>query len=361
MFTLPKRDLVRALERAAGIASKRAIQPILKCARLSVAGSTLTVQATDLTMAVTTSLPVTKSKRCDVAIEADVLLTRVKSLEDGDVTVDVSSGKSATVRTTSARKFTVPIASGEDFPMLAAPADAQPIVTLPSPTLRRLLDGVRYASSTDETRAFINSVLLRVEPTSIFAAGTDGHRMAARTAQVSCSVAERLELLVPRAGIAHLIKIAEGDGNVTLAHHGTQIVATKDDTSFLLRTVEAQFPPVDQFLGMATEGAVTCDRARLVEGIKAVVSACDQHGRVSLALAQDKITVSASSPNGEFVDEMSAALDGRAQSMSYMHRYISEALESVSDDTVTLRYSGELDPVVIRTADTTMIVMPMRV
>lgn len=363
MFTTSKRDLVRALECVASVASKKAIQPMLKCARFTVGKSRLTLQATDLFTSVTTSIAVDKGKPCDVAIDAAMMLARLKSLEEGDVVLE-TNGKTVSVRSAKARKFTLPVASGEDFPPLPLPDAAEVVAEIKPSALLRVLDGTRYAASRDEQRTHLACVLLRMQAGKMTAAATDGHRIAIRHAMVEGARAAG-DLLVPNASVAELVRVADGDGEglVTIAAQDRTIVASRGATSVSLKTVDAAFPPFEHIVdSLQCEHTVTCSRERLIEGLKAVSVASDQtSGRVVLDLAADRMRLVASSPDaGEFVDEFSASLEGKPLRIAFAWRIFADALASLSDDEVVIRFGGELAPAFLKTDDTTAIVMPQR-
>lgn len=363
MFTIPKRDLVRALESVASVASKKSIQPILKCARFTVAKSRLTMQATDLFTSVTTCVDVERAKAADVAIDASAMLARLKSLEDGDVTVE-STGKSVAVKGSKSRRFTLPMMSGEDFPTLASPDDASTVAEIPASALAHLLAGTRYASSRDEQRAHIACVLLRFQDGKITAAATDGHRIALRDAKVDGARASA-DLLVPNAGVAELLRLAEGDHDdvVRIATHEQMLVATLGRTSVSLKVVDGAFPPIEHILNrIHPDRSVTCSRQRLLDGIKAVSVASDQtSGRVVLEIESDRVRLLASSQDGgEFVDEFSGSLDGKPLRIAFAWRIVADALAAIGDEEISIRFGGELDPAVLKTSDTTAIMMPQR-
>jgi DNA polymerase-3 subunit beta len=365
MFTAPKRDLARALESVAAVASKKAIQPILRCARLTVSKQgRLTIQATDLFITATTTIDVSRSKSADIAVDAAMMLARVKSLEDGDVVVEIKA-KGIEVRSGKARKFTLPIAPGEDYPTLPSVDDAVEIMGAPGSELARLLDGARYASSRDESRAHLACVLFRVRDGVATCAATDGHRLAVRTLDLGTKRTAD-DMAIPNAAVAELHRIASsaGDAVVTLATIGATLVARTATSSVSLKLADVQCPPFEHIASSLKPTAhVTVVREQLIGCIKAVCVAADVHGRLAVDVTPSRMQLLASSADaGEFVDELPASIDGGSHvRASFMWRYVADALAAVDGSDVTLGFIGELDPMVLRTADTTAIVMPLRV
>ena len=361
MFTLAKRDLARALESVAAVASKKAIQPILRCARLTVSKQgRLTIQATDLFITATTTIDVTRSKPADIAVDAAMMLARVKSLEEGDVVVEIKA-KGIEVRSGKARKFTLPIARGEDYPSLPSVDDAVELVTAPGAALARLLDGARYASSRDESRAHVACVLFRVRDGSRDVR-RDRRASAVRTLGLgSKRSAEDMAIERCRSRAAPDRDVGRDD-DVTLATLSTTLVARirrRASRSWLtsssaLRSIASSLKPTAH---------VTVVREQLIGCIKAVCVAADVHGRLAVDVTAARMQLLASSADaGEFVDELPASIDGGSHvRASFMWRYVADALAVVDGSDVTLGFIGELDPMVLRTADTTAIVMPLRV
>ena len=68
----------------------------------------------------------------------------------------------------------------EDFPSLPS-ATAEGGIVLPAAPLRQMIARTQFATTSDDTRYFLNGVLLISNATSFSLVATDGHRLALTT------------------------------------------------------------------------------------------------------------------------------------------------------------------------------------
>ena len=85
-LTVPKKDLLKLVQRMQGVAERKSTMPVLSNVLLAVDGpSALRVAATDLYLALIGRIPVEVSKGGSVAVPAKDLLERIRNMPEGPI------------------------------------------------------------------------------------------------------------------------------------------------------------------------------------------------------------------------------------------------------------------------------------
>ncbi len=115
-LTVAKRDLLRAASKMVGVAESKSTMPLLAHVFLTATDSGLRLDATDLYLALRTSIPAEVSKPGTVSVPAKDFVERIKNMADGPIDLSVKDGGLVLKGKGSARRYTLRFANGEDFP-----------------------------------------------------------------------------------------------------------------------------------------------------------------------------------------------------------------------------------------------------
>jgi DNA polymerase-3 subunit beta len=259
-------DLLAALQAAARAADTSSRIPILGCVRVTVSGGSLRLVGTDLEMVVTARLP-SEFSDMDCVAPAKALVAAAKA-NPGALWVYDANDNVLTVG--KARIACLDVA---DCPMLNAPSDAS--FAMPAPDLLRLLDPVRHAISTEETRYCLNGVHLECAGGNLIAVATDGNRLAiAETPEpAGARAAFGSSYILPRLVANELCRLlAKRSGDVTMRVGELRMAFEFDGLTVVTKLIDAEFPEYRRFIPSAdcAEAVVTLDPDALAAAIKSV-------------------------------------------------------------------------------------------
>lgn len=375
-----KRDLLRVLTRCQGVADKKSTMPALGNVALQTLGNDkLRLSATDLYLAVTSSVNAKVERPGSIALGAKDLLERVRMMPEGEISIETPIGSAnSTLRAVgSARRYTLHGIPGEEFPTLPEPDPNSSVLSLGVDALARLIAATHFSISTDETRLHLNSALFEWEGEAVRMVTTDGHRLSkmelfepGRSAQAS--------MLIPLKGVAELKRLCEeskndkdntGDASIQIVQSGPNAFFSLSGFRFSVKLVDAQFPPYQQVIPESSERVVTAPRLAIADALRAVaVAASDRTGGVKLTITPGRLRFESESPeSGEGFDEVAVDYDGQEMTVGFNAKYFLDVLTAVEDDEIALGLSGELDPAVVqpatqaKNASQVAVIMPMRI
>lgn len=363
-LTIPKSKLASALTRAVAAAcAGKTTQPVLECVKID-AGRKLTIQATDLALAVEAVVDAKIAKHGAICLHGKELLARVSALPDGDVTIETQDTIALLSSAGSKRKFRMPGLSAEDYPSLPGIATGTKRLSIASEALAGLIDETFASVSQDTTRPHLNSALLEVENGLVRMVSTDGHRLSLAERAEDEAAGHVLSTLVPRAALRTIRRLCDEGERLALYVGPRHLHADTGTCTFSTSLVDAQFPPYRQVIPSERK-QVRVPRETLFSAVQAVQLAASEKSRsVSLTLSKNSLAVDAEDHDaGDAHDEIEIDWPGKLVRVGLAASYLVDALAAAGDDEVILDVGGELDPVAIRRVEGrgAWVVMPVRV
>ncbi len=374
--TVERATLLRCLAHVQSVVERRNTIPILSNVLIEAqADGGLRLMATDLDLQVVETIAATVATPGATTVSAHTLFDIARKLPEGaQVELAVAAGK----MTVTADRYRSNLATlpRDDFPVIAE-TDLPTLFAVPAATLRQIIDGTRFAISTEETRYYLNGIFLHVvagaEP-KLRAVATDGHRLARIELDMPDGAAAMPDVIVPRKCVAEVRKLLdEVDGEVEVSLSATKIrfkLPAKDGSNAAVLTsklIDGTFPDYSRVIPAANDRLLRIDRKSLAEGVDrvAAIATTEKTRAVKIALGHDRITLSVSSPeNGTASEEVPADYTSPEFEVGFNYRYLLDILDQVGTDLVEVHLADAAAPTLIRENDSSpalYVLMPMRV
>ena len=302
-------------------------------------------------------------------VSAHLLFDIARKLPDGSqVSLEVSENR-MTVKAGRSR-FSLPTLPRDDFPMIVE-GDLPTSFEVPASLLAQLIDRTRFAISTEETRYYLNGIFLHVTDDELKAAATDGHRLARFTIARPDGAEGMPDVIVPRKCVTELRKLLEEalDTNVLVDLSATKIRFTLGGENGVVLTsklIDGTFPDYSRVSPTGNDKLLRLDPKSFYEGVDRVATIATEKTRaVKMALEQDRVTLSVTSPdNGTAAEEVPADYRSEGFEIGFNAGYLKDILSQIEGDTVELHLADAGAPTLIRKDDKSpalYVLMPMRV
>lgn len=369
--------LLLALELASAVVGKRNTIPIVDCALLTRSEDWLLVEATDLDVEVAVYVPGKFPAFKPLAVPVHKLRGIMAHLGgDGEFEV-VANPRSDADRRDALRvagAYTVPGLPAVDWPRMTPPPGDGYSFELPADRLLAILDAVRFAVSTEETRYYLNGIFIHpsrkrqeVEADdSIMFAATDGHRL--NWLEIPHPGARALPAgIVPRLAVKVLRRALElhaGEAAVVTFH---KLKATFDVGPVSIRTklIDGTFPEYQRVIPTAPTGSLVVKASelrKLVDGARVLPS--EKVRAVTLNLKARRIT--ATCPEfGMYAVDLPGEVEGEVPDrIGFNSAYLSTMLDGFGDSDVRISFTDKAGPSLIRASEADGrggVLMPMKV
>ncbi len=284
---------------------------------------------------------------------------------------------------------TAPLQDGAEADANSVPIIDGMRIELETPGLRKMIDQVIFAASSDENRPTLTGVEVSFKDEQLSMAATDGFRLSLRRVSMSQGLAEdAITVIVPARSLGELARIsADAEENrpvqVILTQARNQILfqlwGKGEETRGAFHRVElvselidARFPDYNGTIPKSYETRAVVDTAALLKAVRvAQLFARDNANIIRLSVhpgngdhgGQMRLTAS-STEMGDNVSDIDAMVEGNELEIAFNAKYLIDVLTQVDQPQVVLETTqptrpGTLRPVGMGEEEFLHVIMPM--
>ena len=368
--TIERATLLKGLSHVQSVVERRNTIPILSNVLLeATAEGALRLMATDLDLQINEQVAAAVDQPGAITVSAHTLFDIARKLPEGSqVSLHAAEGRMA-IRA-GRYNSSLPTLPRDDFPVIAE-GELPTRFELPAESLKQIIDKVRFAISTEETRYYLNGIFLHASEDGgkavLKAAATDGHRLARVTIDLPDGASGMPDVIVPRKCVAELRKLLdEIDGSVGVSLSGAKIRFDLGQAILTSKLIDGTFPDYSRVIPTGNDKILRLDPRGFMEGVDRVSTIATEKTRaVKMALDRDKITLSVTSPeNGTAAEEVPGEYAAQGFEIGFNSRYLLDILGQIDGDIVEVHLADAAAPTLIRENDKAAalyVLMPMRV
>jgi DNA polymerase-3 subunit beta len=360
-LTVTQENLSRALNTVSRIATSRGSLPVLANVLLKTKDNQLHLETTNLDVAISEVIGAKVSKEGTLTVPAKLLQDYVSSLPAGTLTLQVE-GTKLQIKTDH-HSSSVNGTPADDFPEMPTIKQAETI-TLKAEVLKRTLQQVLFAASSDEARPVLGGMYLYSVDGYLYAVATDSYRLAEKRVM---KTNQDIALLLPAHSLQEVLRIMRDDNDsVTISYGDEQARFSIGSVELVTRLIEGDYPDYRRLLPKQHETDAVMKRSDLQEITKvSSLFAREAAGGITVTIEESEKQVSIrsiASQVGENTAIAEAKVTGDAV-ITMNSRYIMDALNAFDGDNITMQVSGKLDPCVLINPDNDdylHVVMPVK-
>jgi len=240
--------------------------------------------------------------------------------------------------------------------------------------LRRALNGVIFAVSTNENRVELTGVLLSFLKDKLSLAATDSYRLAeSEISVINKGKKDGVKVIVPAKTVQELLRILnsldlsalESEADIKIYITENQILFTVDSIDLISRLINGHYPDYKQIIPAQSQTEILVERGELTRAVKAsALFSKTGINDVTLKFSKNKITVSAfSGASGESQVEIEANITGGDNEITINYRYLIDGLNNISGDLVRMGILNSNTPCLLKAekdGNYLYIIMPIR-
>lgn len=323
--------------------------------------NTVTITAYDLEKGITQVVPAEVIEGGEYVINAVRLNQIVKTLSDGNITVEVDD-KCMTKITNGRSEFSMPALPGSDFPSTPT-VDTGKELTISQSVMRSLISRTIFAVAQTDQRPIYCGVYFEVKGSKMVAVSCDSFRLA--YTEQECEIkkneeaAADMSFIIPGKTLIELMKFLNDSEEdlIKIRIGGKHALFEVGSLMFFTRLLEGQYIeynryiPKDNtiFVNVNTEEFKdSLERAALISEEKAQVK-----NFVKCNFKDDILVITANAVSGNVYDEVVIEKEGNDLEIAFTCRYLLEALRVCDVEKIKLSMSGPLRAMVIEPAEET--------
>lgn len=363
-FSINKMELQNALGIVMKGVSSRSTLPILSGVFIEAANDVITLQSTDLELSVQVSAPALVEEPGKIVVPGKLFSDIVRSLPDA--AVNIQAEESDLKLTCDTSTFSVRTLNADDFPGFPKVETGQNI-SIPLKTFSNMVKRVSRVVSKDESRAILTGVLVELEDAELKMVATDSYRLALAKTQIQSTETEDFSAVIAGTFLNDVCSVLSTEADVTLALAENQIVITCEDTIFINRRIEGNYPNYRQLLPEDYNTRATIELGMLSSSVKraAILSSSSAPMRFDLNNATQTIQIFVNSSEvGSVQETIACELVGDDVEIAFNSAYVSDGLSAMRGDKVYFDVQSGMKPGIFRTTEGDeylYLIMPVRI
>ena len=365
-FKINSKVLEKLLSKIIPAVPNRTPMPILENFLFEIKDGALTVSATDMEIALRSSINITAEKNTKMVISARLLYDIVRSLDDAQINFNVDS-KGKIKISTDKGVYSLSYSPSEDFPEIPSVSKEKEIIINGS-DLKKALDQTAFAMSKEDMRPAMTGTLLEFAKEGLRFVSTDGHRLV-KFINKSFVADVQEQYIIPERAISVLLKsLADQDVKIYLSKTYASFII--NELEFITRLIGEKYPAYNSVIPLENENLLTVKRTELLSAIKRMMLFSTSNTKqVKFSINNNSLEVSA-----EDVDHGSDAKEtiecdykGDPMEIGFNTTYVNDILSHIEGDLITFKLhsptkAGIIEPVKQdENEDVMMLLMPVRI
>jgi len=330
-----REDLLKPLGVVAGVVERRQTLPILSNILLRFDGKELSLTGTDLEVEVSARIPGVGGDSGEITVPARKLHDICRALP-ADADVDISLEKEKALIKSGKSRFRLLTMPAGDFPAIET-AQWNSTVTLPQKQLLWLLEKTMFCMAQQDVRYYLNGLLFEIGPKHLRTVATDGHRLSFAETDVTSSIKEEKQVILPRKGVQEMTRFLESiDDPVEVQIGANHMRANLKGLTFTSKLIDGRFPDYHKVIPKNQSKRVLVKRETFRETLnRAAILSNEKYRGVRFGLSHGLMTITAHNPEQEEAqEEMPINYDSEEIEIGFNVNYIGEAVAALDAEEV---------------------------
>lgn len=366
-FIVSSSYLLKQLQVLGGIINSNNTLPILDNFLFDLDQKSLTVSASDLETTISSKLQVESSATGTVCIPAKLLLETLKTFPEQPLTFTIEENNTIEISSNHG-KYALAYANGDEFPSSVALKDPSS-TKIQGDILATAISKTIFASGNDDLRPVMSGVFFQFSTESLTFVATDAHKLVKYTRE-DVKASQEAEFIMPKKPLNLLKSILAGsEDEVTVEYNESNAKFTFDNTEMICRLIDGKYPNYEAVIPKENPNKLNIDRNQFLNSVRRVsIFSNKTTHQIRLKIAGAELNISAEDVDysNKAEERLTCAYQGDDMQIGFNSRFLTEMLNNLSSDEVSLEMSLPNRAGILTPADgldegenVTMLVMPV--
>jgi len=360
-----KSNFAKALTQVSKIVGNRTTLPVLNNILISFENGKIVFSATDLEIGITTQIIGKVVEEGKITLPARILNDFVNNNRDESIEITIEN-LTALLKSDHFEAKIMGI-SDDEFPSIPVPTK-ECLVKITKKDLFDALKKVSIASATDETRPVLAGVYFQFLGGELVLAATDSYRLAEKKIKLESNVKDILAI-VPNRTITEVLRLLSSIDDkemVSIYLDENQISFKLMETFVISRLIEGSFPDYNQIVPSEFKTSFKAKLSDISSAVKmASLFAKDSaNNNIKVKIEEKKVVIfSVDTQSGSAKSDLSAEVTGDKLEIAFNARYVTDAINVISDQEVVFKFNQSSSPGLIQSQkdkNYTYIIMPLK-
>lgn len=371
-ITLNKEDFSNGIKIVEKITAQKAIQPILSNILIeTTSADRIKFCATDLNLAINYKTTASVADPGSITLSARKISEIVSRLSASDISLKTEEDSNNVKIKCGKTEFDLVSINPNEFPKVLEDIKEEQFktVVINKNEFSKAIKQVIFAVSQQETQAVLTGVCFNIEANTLELAATDGNRLTRVKKEISSTIEENLNFIVPAKTLQEVQRISSlvEDNNITLKILKNKILFEFENMAFQSRLIEGIYPKYQQLIPTSNDKKIITDRVELINSIERVSPMVnDRTNVVRFNLKQGQLEIMADTPEaGKSKDYIDVEYDFDDMLIAFNYKYVLDGLKNMDSKNVEIEVSDVLAASIFKPQgdkeDYICLIMPVKV
>ncbi len=352
---IKKEILLDGLNKVSKAISTKNLVPVLAGIKFDLTKEGLTLTASDNDITIQVYLNKTEDmvvdKEGSIIIQGKYILDIVRKLPDEFINIEVVDDLKIIIYTDNS-EFNLNGISKTEYPNINLESSKNPI-NISAKIFKTIINQTSFASSNDESRPILTGLNFKISENVLECNSTDSYRLARKIINLSEMVDENYNIVIPSKNLLEFIKIMdESEDSLELHVFNNKILIKYDNLLFQSRLISGTYPNTSNLLPEEFLLAIKTNISELYSVIDraSILTSDKEKNIVTFEIDGNKLYVKSSSAEIGRVEEKMTIENNSNDNLkiSFVAKYMMDALKSFEDDKVEISFVGEVKPIILK-------------
>lgn len=328
---------------------KSGSNPNLKGIYLEAVGGDLILRATNIDIGFESTLKCKVLEEGKFLILGEVLgrlLSTVNSRSTTNCLIEFSTGTCNI--SIEDHNFKLKTLAFENFPNL--PKVEGVTFQVDNKTFLNGLKSVIYAVAKSEIKPEISGIYVKFIENQMFFVATDAYRLSEKKVEVDNELPD-VSYIIPEKNVKDLLRIINNNysGNIELTVSKSSLQIRENDTFFVSRLIEGNFPNYTQIIPSTPVSFAIYLKEDLVRSLRIVSFFSDKTQQINLNVTEANTEMEASNTEvGSTKEVLNSTLKGDPFTVKLNSKYLEEFLANTTDSSVVIKYTAQNKAIIVQ-------------
>ncbi len=350
-FVFDKEKLLAALIPAAAVTPNRNTNYILECVLFEYPSDVegkCRLTAYDMEKGMRIYVDCESSSEGSFAVNSQNILQIVRSMPDGDISIEIDERSRAKISSGSA-SFEIAAANGANYPALPLLAGDKNY-KMPQHIFRSLINRTLFAVAQADMGKAFSGVFFSIENGELICVGCDRNMLAVSEYKLDGEEIIDFDFIIPAKILSDIMRsVKDSEDEIEISVARKHVIFRFNGSVYFSRLIDDEYFNYKKILALGGNSHVyvNCGDLRYAVERASIVTEDKLGGKNKNSLIinykEDVVEISASSANGSIYDELPAATDGLENSITFKYncRYILGVLRACENtNTVCINLGG---------------------
>lgn len=366
-----KKEIIEdAINKVSKAISTKNLVPALSGIKFDLTKEGLTLTASDNDITIQTFISsknnMTIEDEGSIIIQGRYISDIVRKLPDEYINIEVIDELKIMIYTENS-EFNLNGINKSEYPTISLEESKTPVL-LKNSIFKDIVNQTAFASSNDESRPVLTGINFKLSDNILECNSTDSYRLSRKVVELVDKVKENYNIVIPSKNLLEFIKIInDDDENIEMHIFNNKILLKYQHILFQSRLINGTYPNTSNLLPEESLLKITTSITNLYNVIDraSILTSDKEKNIVTLETNGNKLLIKSSAAEIGRVEEKMVVEKNNDEDIkiSFVAKYMMEALKSFKDDKVEISFIGEIKPILLKNVDDetlTQLVLPIR-